>query len=108
GDGTLINGPLPPTMGSLIFSKKKARQYWRAKWLGRRPTLPGVTPVPSARQGLTSLFGMGRGGAPALGRPMSVTRVTVHVLFPRQKSYVLKCLARITTERLLLSKFSGN
>src|SRR5690606_8742635 len=38
---------------------------------GRRPTLPGVTPVPSARQGLTSLFGMGRGGAPALGRPMS-------------------------------------
>ena len=34
----------------------------------RRPTLPGVTPVPSARQGLTSLFGMGRGGTPALGR----------------------------------------
>lgn len=34
----------------------------------RRPTLPGVTPVPSALQGLTSLFGMGRGGTPALGR----------------------------------------
>ena len=34
----------------------------------RRPTLPGVTPVPSALRGLTSLFGMGRGGAPALGR----------------------------------------
>ncbi len=34
----------------------------------RRPTLPGVTPVPSAQQGLTSLFGMGRGGTPALGR----------------------------------------
>ena len=27
----------------------------------RPPTLPGVTPVPSARPGLTSLFGMGRG-----------------------------------------------
>ncbi len=34
----------------------------------RRPTLPGVTPVPSALQGLTSLFGMGRGGSPAPGR----------------------------------------
>jgi hypothetical protein len=28
----------------------------------RRPTLPHVTAVPSARPGLTSLFGMGRGG----------------------------------------------
>jgi hypothetical protein len=34
----------------------------------RRPTLPGMTPVPSALQGLTSLFGMGRGGTPAPGR----------------------------------------
>jgi hypothetical protein len=39
---------------------------FRTMW--RRPTLPGVTPVPSALQGLTSLFGMGRGGTPALGR----------------------------------------
>jgi hypothetical protein len=39
---------------------------FRIMW--RRPTLPGVTPVPSALQGLTSLFGMGRGGTPALGR----------------------------------------
>ena len=29
----------------------------------QRPTLPGVTPVPWALAGLTSLFGMGRGGA---------------------------------------------
>ncbi len=28
----------------------------------RRPTLPHVTAVPSALAGLTSLFGMGRGG----------------------------------------------
>mgnify|MGYP001063544490 CR=1 FL=1 len=28
----------------------------------QRHTLPGVTPVPSALAGLTSLFGMGRGG----------------------------------------------
>jgi hypothetical protein len=27
-----------------------------------RPTLPRVTAVPSAQMGLTSLFGMGRGG----------------------------------------------
>ena len=29
--------------------------------MGRRPTLPRVTAVPSAQAGLTSLFGMGRG-----------------------------------------------
>ena len=29
--------------------------------IGRRPTLPPVRAVPSARPGLTSLFGMGRG-----------------------------------------------
>ena len=29
--------------------------------IGRRPTLPPVRAVPSARSGLTSLFGMGRG-----------------------------------------------
>ncbi len=28
----------------------------------RRPTLPHITAVPSALVGLTSLFGMGRGG----------------------------------------------
>ena len=32
----------------------------------RRPTLPHCGAVPSARPGLTSLFGMGRGGAPEL------------------------------------------
>ena len=31
---------------------------------GRQPTLPHSCAVPSARAGLTSLFGMGRGGTP--------------------------------------------
>ena len=31
---------------------------------GRSPTLPHCIAVPSAQAGLTSLFGMGRGGAP--------------------------------------------
>jgi hypothetical protein len=30
--------------------------------IGHRPTLPPVTAVPLALTGLTSLFGMGRGG----------------------------------------------
>ena len=34
----------------------------------RRPTLP-LCAVPSARRGLTALFGMGRGGTPALWPP---------------------------------------
>ena len=34
------------------------------KW--RLPTLPHFTAVPSALMGLTSLFGMGRGGTPLL------------------------------------------
>ena len=33
-------------------------------WRRRRPTLPHCGAVPSARAGLTSLFGMGRGGTP--------------------------------------------
>ena len=35
----------------------------------RRPTLPHCGAVPSARSGLTSLFGMGRGGTPRLKPP---------------------------------------
>ena len=50
------------------YKKKPFEVNRRASIMWRRPTLPGVTPVPSALQGLTSLFGMGRGGTPALGR----------------------------------------
>ena len=35
----------------------------------RRPTLPTGVSVPSARAGLTALFGMGRGGTPRLKPP---------------------------------------
>ena len=37
--------------------------------MGRLPTLPHLRAVPSALAGLTSLFGMGRGGAPQLLPP---------------------------------------
>ena len=39
----------------------------------RRPTLPPFRAVPSAMAGLTSLFGMGRGGAPPPLPPLFVT-----------------------------------
>ena len=85
--------------------RKKARRMAGLYGYGRRPTLPGVTPVPSARQGLTSLFGMGRGGAPALGRPMSLSttyRYIVLCLVSYISSLVsqvcLKCLAGITAQ----------
>jgi MFS family permease len=45
------------------FSNLAALINYSAGW--RRPTLPRFTAVPSARPGLTSLFGMGRGGTPA-------------------------------------------
>ena len=37
--------------------------------VGRLPALPHCGAVPSAQAGLTSLFGMGRGGAPPLWPP---------------------------------------
>ena len=61
----------------LIFSEKKkirgkknkkASEIFRNLRLfierRRRPTLPHCIAVPSAQVGLTSLFGMGRGGTP--------------------------------------------
>ena len=39
----------------------------------QRPTLPTGVSVPSARTGLTSLFGMGRGGTPRLKPPQYFT-----------------------------------
>ena len=45
------------TPKNLIFEVSEKR---------RRPTLPRCNAVPSARVGLTSLFGMGRGGTPLL------------------------------------------
>ena len=53
-----------------IKPKKPVQFLGRALWFRAAAYSPGLGPVPSARQGLTSLFGMGRGGAPALGRPI--------------------------------------
>jgi hypothetical protein len=41
---------------TLTFKKMRVYKSWR------RHTLPDFTPVPSAQAGLTTLFGMGRGG----------------------------------------------
>ena len=48
----------PPGLRGTHINKKR-----------RLPTLPHCCAVPSAQPGLTSLFGMGRGGAPALSPP---------------------------------------
>ena len=46
-----------------LMDKKKPDSYESGfNNLRRRHTLPKVTSVPSAQLGLTSLFGMGRGG----------------------------------------------
>ena len=49
----------------LTFERTKKPLYVKDKGfnkIGHRPTLPPVTAVPLALAGLTSLFGMGRGG----------------------------------------------
>lgn len=51
----------------LRYKKNHPAKISRVGFLRRRrPTLPLCGAVPSARAGLTSLFGMGRGGAPQL------------------------------------------
>ena len=52
------------TLWLLQFGHKKTLiRFWtRVYKIGHRPTLPPVTAVPLALAGLTSLFGMGRGG----------------------------------------------
>jgi hypothetical protein len=52
-------------VGVLVVIKHKTPLHCvQGRWLifRRRPTFPGVTPVSSAQVGLTTLFGMGRGG----------------------------------------------
>ena len=71
--------PLPPnvllkaTLHSSLFIQMKKKSLKAFLLWGspkrRRPTLPHCGAVPSARSGLTSLFGMGRGGTPRLKPP---------------------------------------
>ena len=49
----------------------------------RLPTLPHCIAVPSAMTGLTSLFGMGRGGTPSLSPP----KISFLLLTARQDEY---------------------
>ena len=68
--GSLINKKRPPEF--LL----KVSQGWRL------PTLPLGIAVPSALTGLTSLFGMGRGGSPSLLPPfIFLFRTSVLVCF---------------------------
>ena len=53
---------------SYKLQKRKSPDYFRNRGFSierrRLPTLPHCIAVPSAQVGLTSLFGMGRGGTP--------------------------------------------
>ena len=69
---TLFKGCYSPVIQAGLGHKKKPRLRRTGAWIGwRRPTLPHCCAVPSALAGLTSLFGMGRGGAPPLKPPKS-------------------------------------
>ena len=60
------SGSRPLLVSALIKTKKRVPRIAAQDSLERRrrPTLPHCGAVPSARPGLTSLFGMGRGGTP--------------------------------------------
>ena len=57
-----------PIIQHLYREKQKGPDYFRNQGPYKKrqlPTLPHCIAVPSAQPGLTSLFGMGRGGTPA-------------------------------------------
>ena len=59
------NHLLCPTMAHIPTKKASVTVVTKAlREKGRLPTLPHCIAVPSAQVGLTSLFGMGRGGTP--------------------------------------------
>ena len=52
---------------------EKPRHFAEASVIGwRRPTFPQIDAVSSALRGLTSLFGMGRGGPPRYSHHVSL------------------------------------
>ena len=65
---------------TVVVNKKKRPPEFLLKvsegW--RLPTLPLGIAVPSALTGLTSLFGMGRGGSPSLLPPLSFSFVPAY------------------------------
>ena len=63
------------------YKKRSLRSFCSLRRLHRRrrrPTLPHCGAVPSARPGLTSLFGMGRGGTPGLKPPEYASCLSGH------------------------------
>ena len=52
-------------------------------WVWRRPTFPQTSAVSSARRGLTSLFGMGRGGPPCYSHHVCLSSFSRHGLKER-------------------------
>ena len=57
----------------------------------RLPTLPLGIAVPSALTGLTSLFGMGRGGSPSLLPPLFIALMLAHCVFSAVFSHSIWC-----------------
>ena len=58
-----VEGWADGLMLDLVVKKRSPATFVTGLFkIWRRPTLPHVTAVPSALAGLTSLFGMGRGG----------------------------------------------
>ena len=66
-------------------TKKEPHGFLHGALTQRRqlPTLPHCIAVPSAMTGLTSLFGMGRGGTPSLSPP----KISFLLLTARQDEY---------------------
>ena len=65
GPGGDVTGPHGPG-GAATHKKKRVARMSHPLEKRQLPTLPTGVSVPSAWTGLTSLFGMGRGGSPAL------------------------------------------
>ena len=66
GSGRTGRGNEPPSKNTTNTNKKRSPASLQGSLRRRLPTLPHETAVPSALMGLTSLFGMGRGGTPLL------------------------------------------
>ena len=57
----------------VCIKTEKPRHFAEASVIGwRRPTFPQIDAVSSALRGLTSLFGMGRGGPPRYSHHVSL------------------------------------
>ena len=56
-------------------------------WVWRRPTFPQANAVSSARRGLTSLFGMGRGGPPCYSHHVFLSRFSLDMALKENEFY---------------------